>query len=579
MRRWILVPGGLAALAVWTDAIAQSPPGHWRGELPSPWGALSLGVRIEPSGDGSLTGWLESPDQGPDRLPLSSVGFRDGELTFSASRIRASFTGRWDPASATWTGRWDQPGGSVPLVLRAGELPDRPLVENAHGEWEGAVDTGAASIRVILRAAAGPRGTTALLDAPDQAVRGVPVSALTERDGEICFEIAALAASYCGRLAENGRALAGAWSQSGQVVTLRLVRRTADEGAESSPSRPQTPVGPLPYLEESMIIDNPAAAGVRLAGTLTRPHSEGPHPTVIIISGSGPQDRDGSMFGHKPQLVIADHFTRRGLGVMRFDDRGVGDSTGDISRATSADFAGDVAAVVAALRSRPGVDPDRIGLIGISEGGVVAAMVAADDPAIAQIVLLGSPGLPGGEVVVSQRGMMGRASGETEGEVVSRNQWMTEVIAAVRTADDDAQAAERVRALFASLPDADRPPPAQVDRWVEQLSGPWMQFYLDLDPAETLARVKAPILAVNGSLDLQVAAEPNLDAIRRATRTNPDVTTVVMPGLNHLLQQATTGRVEEYGQIEETVSPVALDTVSTWILARFSPDIPERTTD
>lgn len=147
---------------------------------------------------------------------------------------------------------------------------------------------------------------------------------------------------------------------------------------------------------------------------------------------------------------------------------------------------------------------------------------------------------------------------------------MADVVAAVGTATDDVQAAERVRLLFAAIPEADRPSPALVDRWVEQLSGPWMRFFLALDPTEILARVKAPILAVNGSLDLQVAAEPNLDAIRRATLGNPDVTTLVLPGLNHLLQQATTGRIEEYGQIEETISPAALDAVSAWILARFS---------
>ena len=335
----------------------------------------------------------------------------------------------------------------------------------------------------------------------------------------------------------------------------------------SAPSRPQTPVKPYPYREEEVAFDN-AAGHAHLAGALTLPTGRGPHPAVVLITGSGLQDRDETVFGHKPFLVWADALTRRGVAVLRVDDRTMGGSTGEVKTATTADFAGDVEAAVAYLRTRRDIDPRRIGLMGHSEGGVIAPIVAARDPKIAFIVMLAGSGEDGETLLLSQQRAIATAMGLPPAAVDRSNASSRALEDAVKGAPDQAAADARLQAAWSKIladqgAPADTPMPAQV----KVVARPWMRWFLAYDPRPTLARVRCPVLAVDGSKDLQVPAAENLAGIKAALASDRDVTTVELPGLNHLFQTAGTGAVSEYATIPETVSPLALKVVGDWIVA------------
>jgi pimeloyl-ACP methyl ester carboxylesterase len=285
-----------------------------------------------------------------------------------------------------------------------------------------------------------------------------------------------------------------------------------------------------------------------------------------MITGSGAQDRDETILGHKPFAVIADRLTRNGIAVLRVDDRGFAKSTGNFATASDDDFAVDTAAQVAFLRTRGDIDPARIGLIGHSEGGLVAPKVAAKDPKVAFIVLMAGPGVPLGEVLRAQRAALAPAMGASP-DTIRRTQTLVDHIdAAMKGSKDDADAESRaLRVVKAEAGDL-APTPASQQLLARQLSNGWMRALVDYDPRPTLAKVKCPILALNGSKDGQVPPDQNLPAIRAATKANPDVTIVELPNLNHLFQTAKTGAVGEYADIEETVAPIALDTMTDWIV-------------
>jgi pimeloyl-ACP methyl ester carboxylesterase len=286
-----------------------------------------------------------------------------------------------------------------------------------------------------------------------------------------------------------------------------------------------------------------------------------------MITGSGPQDRDETVLGHKPFLVIADRLTRSGIAVLRYDDRGFAKSMGDFSKATIADFAVDAEAASVWLRKQPGIDPKRVGLIGHSEGGIIAPMVAVKDPQVAFMVLIAGPGAPLGEVMRAQRAALGPAMGLAPEATARQQAVVDKMLAAMHGSKDDAEAEARALAVLKSDGGALGASPQQFAGMAKQLSSSWIRGLMDYDPRPTLAKVRVPILAVNGSKDMQVPAQQNLSAIRTATQKNKDVTTVELPGLNHLLQTAPTGAAGEYADIEETVAPLALDTISNWVVA------------
>jgi pimeloyl-ACP methyl ester carboxylesterase len=343
--------------------------------------------------------------------------------------------------------------------------------------------------------------------------------------------------------------------------------------------RPQEPRPPFPYRSEEVTVES--VPGVRLAGTLTIPPGAGPHPAVVLVSGSGPQDRDETLMSHKPFLVLADHLSRNGIAVLRLDDRGVGRSTGSFAAATSADFANDAAAAVRWLRARAEVADDRVGIIGHSEGGMIAPMVASTTPEVAFIVLLAGPGIPSRELLVMQGALISRAGGETEREIRRTSALQREMFTAIAQTADSAALHQRMREIVrryqASLTPEERARPdasdATLEAAINAMMSPWYRWFMRYDPAPALRATRVPVLALNGALDLQVPADENLAGIEQALRAagNRDVTVEKLPGLNHLFQTARTGAPSEYGEIEETMSPAVLQRVSAWILERFGP--------
>lgn len=474
----------------------------------------------------------------------------------------------------------------VPLIVVtaacAALAPAHPLGAQAapapqafQGAWSGMLEAGAARLRLVFHVSAGAGGAlSGTMDSPDQGAAGIPATSVTVQGRTLRFAVANLGMTYEGTLSADGTALQGTFTQGAARLPLALTRGEAP----AAPERPQEPRPPFPYRQEEVTIPG-AATGVTLSGTLTLPQGAGPFPAVVLVSGSGPQDRDESLMGHKPFLVLADHLTRKGIAVLRYDDRGVGKSTGAHAAATSEDFTGDALAAVAFLKARR--DVGAVGIVGHSEGGLIGPLAASRSAEVAFVVMLAGPGLPGEDILYAQGELIGRAGGATEAAVAVNRRIQEAMFAVVRAQPDTAAAVTELQhalqETLASLPAEVRRgmegelTPAALDAQIRQVNSPWFRFFLTYDPRPTLEKVPVPVLALNGALDLQVPAEANLREVEAALKRggNRDVTTRLLPGLNHLFQTARTGSPSEYAQITETMSPTALEAVSSWILERF----------
>lgn len=374
------------------------------------------------------------------------------------------------------------------------------------------------------------------------------------------------------------------------IVFALLIATVSTSGASvvhvSGQNRPQEPKPPYPYDEQEVAYEN-KKDGVKLAGTFTLPRSKGPFAAVLLITGSGPQDRNETVFGHKPFLVLADHLTRQGIAVLRVDDRGVGKSTGKFAEATSEDFAADALAGVEYLKTRREVEPRRIGLVGHSEGGLIAPLVAAASTDVAFIVMMAGPGLTGEQIIYLQSVLISRAAGISDNLIAQNRGAQERIFAILKQEKDNVLAERRIREVADSFRDlaarirAETPEEqkkaanviaAAIEGQAKMVVSPWLRFFLTYDPRPTLMKVRCPVLAIIGEKDLQVPAKENLGEIRQALAVggNKDYTVLALPNLNHLFQTASTGNIAEYQQIEETISPVALDKISNWILKHTS---------
>jgi pimeloyl-ACP methyl ester carboxylesterase len=313
---------------------------------------------------------------------------------------------------------------------------------------------------------------------------------------------------------------------------------------------------------------NPAS-GLKLAGTLTVPENAKNCPAVILITGSGAQDRDETIFGHRPFAVIADFLTRNGVAVLRVDDRGVGGSEGNLTEATSEDFAADVMTGIQFLKSKKTIDAGEIGLIGHSEGGLVAPMVAAKTNDVAFIVLLAGPGVKGEEILYAQNDLVLAAAG-MDRDVIDRNRQLQKAIFDILLNEKDSvKQIDRLQRTYSGgmYPMLNDEQKKAIDTQVNAVNNRWFRFFLSYDPYPTLTRVKCPVLALNGAKDVQVPARQNLEAVQKALAEggNGRFKTIQLENLNHLFQHCKTGAVAEYGQIEETISPEVLEIIDGWI--------------
>jgi pimeloyl-ACP methyl ester carboxylesterase len=441
---------------------------------------------------------------------------------------------------------------------------DKRSSHGIEGYWVGTL---ADKVRLIVKVARDKDGAwTGDLDSPDEKLHGLPLSKVEFKDKMLAFELKLTKAVFEGKLNGKGTEIAGAWKQRGAELPLTFKRL----------SRPQEPKKPYPYVEEEVVFEN-VAAKVRLAGTLTVPAGKGPFPAVVLITGSGPQDRDETILHHKPFLVLADYLTRQGIAVLRYDDRGVAKSTGEFSKATTADFAEDTSAAVALLKSHKAIRADKIGLIGHSEGGVIAPMVAVKNPHVAFIVLLAGTGFTGEEIALQQIKLLHDALGMPEAKRTWTMKLQKAITTIIKEEKDDATLAKKVDAAvqvaFKQMPDLDKKDLAAVQQSIAQQLNPkgltWVRFWFAHDPRAVLVKVKCPVLALNGAKDSQVIPE-NLKEIAKALKTggNQDVTVKELAGLNHLFQTCRTGALSEYLEIEETFAPAVLDLIASWIKKR-----------
>ena len=423
-------------------------------------------------------------------------------------------------------------------------------------------------------------GYKATLDIPAQGLSGAELTNVVYSETEIAFTLSIAppnGATWRAKRQVGATTAEGEFEQGGNVVpfTMELV----PEGEVLGPRRPQTPEPPFAYDEREVAYTS-EADGTKLAGTLTVPREDGPFPAVLLITGSGAQNRDEEIFGHKPFLVIADHLTSNGIAVLRVDDRGIGGSTGDMSIATSEDFASDVLAGVHFLAGQSEIDPGRIGLIGHSEGGIIAPMVAAASDDVAFIVLLAGSAIPGRDLMVMQLAAVQRSIGRPKGNVEQQIEAQRSLLELASEGADfpalTAAVAELTRIQISNLAEGQRPSTEELKPVIEaqarQLTTPWWRFFLTYDPRTALREVQCPVLAINGSLDVQVPPGPNLGVIREALAEagNDDITVEELGGLNHLFQTAITGSPTEYGSIEETFAPAALDLITSWIHQRMA---------
>jgi dipeptidyl aminopeptidase/acylaminoacyl peptidase len=340
-------------------------------------------------------------------------------------------------------------------------------------------------------------------------------------------------------------------------------------------NRPQEPKPPFPYTSEDVTFTNDKF-NIRIAGTLTLPHGKGPFKAVILITGSGAQNRNEELMGHKPFLIIADYLSRNGIAVLRYDDRGVGGSQGNYQEATSADLATDAEAAFNFLKNNPKINRKKIGLIGHSEGGLIAPILAASNTDIGFIVSLAGPGVTGQQILVRQTEDINRLSGMKENAIKESVETDKKLYAVLRKEKDNNKAEKKILALYSEILKKRKTPEAEAEKEVQQLKQrfgtrtyTWLRYFLTTDPARFWKKVECPVLALNGEKDLQVAAHENLPAIEKALNSggNKSVKTVSLPGLNHLFQHCTTGLPAEYGTIEETFSPEVLKIIANWILA------------
>ena len=537
--------------------------GDWQGTLSDGGSEHQLVLHITAAKDGSLAATLDRVDQGVNGIPVTHVTLRGSKLSLVIDKMHGTYEGTVGKDAGEIDGTWSQ-GKPLPLKFVHVPIDTSPtavLYYPLAGTWLGSLDTGAIKLRIVFKIAGDSGNFSAQMQSPDQSPTWIPATSVTQSGAALTISVNNLGISYEGKIAEDLGSIDGAFTQMGSPLPLML-KRIKDESALDRP-RPQNPVKPYPYREEDVTYTN-KAAGNTLAATLTIPTGKGPFPAVLLIAGSGPHDRDESLMGHKPFLVLSDYLTRKGIAVLRTDKRGIGKSTGDYADATTADFAADAEAGVAYLKTRSEVDSHKVGIVGHSEGGSIAPMVAAKNPGVAFIVMMAGTGVPGDQIIVEQSRLIAEAGGESKEKASEDAEKERETLLLVETEKDPANLDTLLGVKLA----AEGVPDAQIAAQTKALTSRWVRFFLTYDPATALRKVACPVLVLNGSLDLQVPPGQNLPAIRKALEEagNKHFEVDELPGLNHLFQTAKTGSPSEYAEIEETMSPTAMGKIATWIL-------------
>ena len=438
------------------------------------------------------------------------------------------------------------------------------------GQWNGILKVQGIQLRIVFNIAKTDKGYSSTMDSPDQGAKGIPVTATTFENSRLRIDMANLRIEYNGELKD--KKIVGIFKQNGMEFPMDLTRGIIEKEVVR---RSQEPAKPYPYYSEEITFQNNKDK-ILLAGTLTLPKKEGSFPAVILVTGSGPQNRDEELMGHKPFLVLSDYLTRNGIAVLRYDDRGVAQSKGDFKTATTVDFASDAESAIAYLKTRREIDSKKIGLIGHSEGGIIVPMVASQSKEVNFIVLLAGTGIRGDKLLLLQQELIAEASGTAESKIKHLKEINSKafeiVLKSKSTETLKEDLVKYLKETERNNPDDSLPKGMTEEKFISlqvaQITNPWMLYFIKYDPAKALEKVKCPVLAVNGEKDLQVPAKENLPAIEKALKKggNRNVTIREFSGLNHLFQECKTGSPAEYAGIEQTFSPVVMEDVAKWIL-------------
>lgn len=440
------------------------------------------------------------------------------------------------------------------------------------GYWYGMLEFMGSELIITLDIAADSEGNlTGMLHSPLQGANNIPITKLTTRGDSVYIEVKSMSAKIAGKLSDDGNKFDAVFTQA--VFTIPMQFERTEE--LFSLKRPQEPKPPFDYTSEDIFFEN-TKAGIRLAGTITYPKGEGPFPAVVLISGSGPQDRNEEIFGHKPFLVIADYLTSRGIAVLRYDDRGVAQSKGDFAAATSFDFATDAEAAVNYLRQQPNINSNAIGIIGHSEGGMIAPIIAASDKSIAFIVLLAGPGITGEKVLLTQTEKIYRNNGYSDSDIKILLTDARKTYSILKKHSDKDKAAAEIRKYLnkrAKKAPADKHmlygyTKQAAEIGIMALNSDWFRSFLVFEPETYLKDVDCPMLALFGEKDVQVLAIENSNAMEgilaKYNKGNFDIR--VYDSKNHVFQNAKTGNMMEYALIEETMATDVLQDIVDWIL-------------
>lgn len=449
----------------------------------------------------------------------------------------------------------------IVFILLACGIASSGLAQDLSGDWVGQMNGG---FKVRIHFEKTDTGYSGKLINPSG--NETVLDQVTSDGTQVHFAVNKLNLSYDGEWNEQEKVWTGNLTFR-QVYPLILRRATAEDMGTVVHKRPQEDAinaGPAPYVQREIHFANISAHN-QIAGTLSLPTGDGPFPAVVLISGTGHNTRDEDVWGHKVFLVLADTLTRHGFAVLRYDKRGVGGSSGNYDAATSVDFTSDAEAAVAWLKTQSHIDARHIGVLGHSEGGIIAPAVATSDKGVAFVVMIAGPCIRGDRLFVLQSEMTAKAYGAPDDYIAKRKVFDEELYNAIVSAPSESAALDRAKAMITrgvadKIIDAN-----EAESLAKDDTTPWERYFLTYDPAPTLARITVPVLVLNGSLDVQVPAKENLASAREALKNNPKATVVELPGMNHLLQDAKTGAPNEYNDIEETVSPTALKTITDWL--------------
>ena len=451
--------------------------------------------------------------------------------------------------------------------------------QSVAGNWEGTLNIQGTELPIVFHIKKdSSNNLTATFDSPKQNAYNLPCSDVFAKDDSLVLIMKMLNGKYEGMLSADKKTATGKWFQGTNSLPLDI-KKTSDVVTAKEFKRPQTPKPPFYYQTEDVIYFN-ADKSIQFGATFTYP-SKTPgkkYPTVILLTGSGQQDRDETIFEHKSFAVIADYLTRQGIAVLRVDDRGRGKTTGDYSKSTSADFALDAAAGINYLKSRRETDTLNLGIIGHSEGGMIAPMVAAQRKDIKFIVLLAGPAIPIINLMEQQSVDVAASTGVPANDLELYRPLYKNMVMAIIHKKDTAIAIKNATDVFNYWQNKTTPTvvknttgvtdekskAAFIAVFVKQLQQPWFNYFMQFNPKDYLSKVHCAVLAINGEKDIQVAAKANLAAIKKAI---PTATIQSMPGLNHLFQHCVKCSVDEYAELEETFSPEVLEIMGDWIKA------------